>query len=79
MQDLNPRFVCFSLQLTPEYGGPEGSNTNKKETANKKKKTQIKKGKRKWKKENANKKGKTQIKKQNANKKAQHKQKSKRK
>ena len=28
-------------------GGPEGSNTNKKETANKKKKNAIKKGKRK--------------------------------
>ena len=34
-------------RLTDLYGGPEGSNTNKKETANKKKKTQIKKGKRK--------------------------------
>ena len=49
------------------YGGPEGSNTNKKETANKKKKTQIKKI------ENANEKKETQIKKHNTNKKAQRK------
>jgi len=43
------------------YGGPEGSNANKKENANKKKKTQIKKKKMQIKKENATKKKKTSI------------------
>ena len=38
------------------YGGPEGSNTNKKEIANKKKETRIKKRKRKLKKEKGKKK-----------------------
>ena len=35
------------LTLKQYYGVPEGSNTNKKETANKKKENAIKKGKRK--------------------------------
>ena len=47
-------------------GGPEGSNTNKKETANKKKK-------RNKKKENANEKKRMQIKKENANRKGKRK------
>ena len=38
------------------YGGPEGSNTNKRETPNKKKKTQITKRKTQIKMDNANKK-----------------------
>jgi len=55
------------LAKTVSYGGPEGSNTNKHKTANKKRKTQITqkfKAKTQTKKHNT-KKSKTQIKKKN--------------
>ena len=49
------------LTLKQYYGVPEGSNTNKKETANKKQRKRNKKGKTQMKKRKCKKKRKTQI------------------
>ena len=47
---LSFRYELIPVFTYPYYGGPEGSNTSKKENINKKKKTQIKKKKHKLKK-----------------------------